>query len=338
MTKTDFYSQATQFLDTLFAQMRTKKISLQPHWSIDHLCYRANSAEGYLRLRNLFTDWSTLLIESEVNGRMIATFKLHKPVVYQGSTINLVELPAPKKGKVTIEGFEHIEVVCDVPLERIKTEFSHCRFDESGLAKPFNQELEIPLNQCALKFHYLSLESVIRLEKNKRVYQAILDSKVLEILKPYKPLVAGTFPLDLALENSDVDIILTAADLESLSQFLQGQFSLFSGFKAARTDVNGEPSLTVNFTIGDVPFELFAQRVESVEQRAYLHFQVEERLLGLADAQLAPKILALRRTGAKTEPAFAQILRLAGDPYQALLELQKKTDFQLAEIIQRSGT
>jgi hypothetical protein len=194
------------------------------------------------------------------------------------------------------------------------------------------------LNQCALKFHHLSLESVIRLEKNKKAYQAIQDSKVLEILKPYRPLVAGTFPLDINMENSDVDIILTNPDLNSLNQFLQSNFSLFSDFKSLLADVNGEPSLIVNFSIGDVPFELFAQKIESVQQKAYLHFQVEDRLLSLGNSLLAKKVLALRKAGAKTEPAFAQVLRLAGDPYQVLLDLQKKTDFQLAEIIQRSET
>lgn len=134
MTKDDFYSHALIFLESLFQQLHEKSVELQSHWNLDHLCFRVNSVERYRHFFKAFHEWSDLLIESEVNGRPISTFKLHDPLNFRSRLIDLVELPAPKAGKVTQEGFEHIEVVCDVSFQEIKHRFSHqCAFNESGL-------------------------------------------------------------------------------------------------------------------------------------------------------------------------------------------------------------
>lgn len=165
MTESDLFFQAITFLNTLFEQLRINQVRLQPQWPIDHLCYRATSLESYQALKNDFSKFGDLLIESQVNGRPIATYKLREPIFYKGYAIDVVELPAPKSGKTTIEGFEHAEVVCNIPFEQIINEHPQCQFDESGLKKEINKELEMILNACALKFHHQSLESVIHLEK-----------------------------------------------------------------------------------------------------------------------------------------------------------------------------
>lgn len=165
MQVNEFIYLANVFLDKLFAQLALNQIKIDKHWSIDHLCYRVSTEEAYKKFKNEFSSLGNLLIESEVNGRLISTFKLHKAIQYHGWLIDLVELPAPKKGKQTIEGFEHAEVVIDIPFEEIKRRYSHCQFDESGLKKNLNKELEIKLKDLAIKFHHMSLEQVIEVEK-----------------------------------------------------------------------------------------------------------------------------------------------------------------------------
>lgn len=165
MTLTELKNSADDFLKVIFQKMDQAGISLENHWSVDHLCYRTSSLEMYQSLKRDFLGFSELLIESEVNGRQIATFKLPAPLRYEGHQISVVELPAPKTGKTFIDGFEHLEIVCDVDFAEIKSRYPDCHFDESGLKKNFNAELEIKLGQHAIKFHHMSLEAVIEVEK-----------------------------------------------------------------------------------------------------------------------------------------------------------------------------
>ena len=227
----DFKIKAYKFLDSVFAQIHQHCIPVKTHWMIDHLCYRVATEAEYDKTKQQFLNLGDLLIESEVNGRLISTFKFFEPIQYRDWQIPLLELPAPKKGKPTKTDFEHIEIVCDIPFSEIKTQLKNCDVDISGLAKQFNQEFEVKLQDGAVKFHHLSLESVIRLEKNMQVYKALIESKVLTILKEYNPVVAGTFPLGVAVDNSDLDILCEYYDLKSLEELIKNHFGHFSGFK-----------------------------------------------------------------------------------------------------------
>jgi uncharacterized protein len=324
-----FYEQAQAFLQQLFQQLKYRKISIRDHWDIDHLCFRTDSEEGYQRRKAEFSSFGKMLIESPVNGRMISTFQLNDPILFQGRSIDLVELPAPKKGKLTKEGFEHIEIVVDQPFYEIKSALGHCQFDEGGLAKHLNQELEIELENCAIKFHHLSLKSVINLESQSQIYQALRESRVLELLKPYRPLVAGTFPLDLQTEGSDLDILMTIQKLEELPGLFENHFARMEQYQCRQISVDGQATVLASFRFQGVPFEVFAQRQESIRQRAYLHFQIEERLMRLGGQSFKQKVIDARAKGLKTEPAFAQILGLLGDPYEALLKLHARSENEL---------
>lgn len=327
MNTAQFHSLANQFLIHLFDDITRAKIKLPVHWDIDHLCYRAATEEGYQKLKNDFAAFGNLLIESVVNGRMIATFKLHEPVFFQDWRIDLVELPAPKKGKSTPEGFEHIEVVCDVSFHELETLYSHLALDKKGLSKEYNQELEICLGERNIKFHHSSLESVISLEKKEKVFRAIMDSNVLAVLKEFHPLIAGTFPLDIDTTLSDVDVLIRCSDFDSLRTILEFQFSGFADFLIREK----EQTLVCNFTYKEVPFEIFAEDVEPVRQTAYRHFQVEERLLKYLGEDFKTRVKGERTVGMKTEHAFAKLLNLQDDPYSALLQLSLMSGSDLAK-------
>lgn len=158
------HEKALIFLEKIFSILKANQIEIGS-WEIDHLCYRTSSMDNYAELKKLWSGNGELLIESEVNGRDIATYKLHEPVVFRDYIIPLVEVPAPKKGKLTPEGFEHIEVVIDVEFDEIMKRFSHMSFDTKALAKELNPELVIKFDDCSIKFHHMSLEKVIEIEK-----------------------------------------------------------------------------------------------------------------------------------------------------------------------------
>ncbi|MEZ4873648.1 MAG: DUF4269 domain-containing protein [Bdellovibrionales bacterium] len=191
----------------------------------------------------------------------------------------------------------------------------------------------ISLEKYAVKFHHLSLESVVNLENNEEVFEAICKSKVLSLLKKYRPLIAGTFPLGISQKESDVDVLLTANDLDGLVDEIENNFKNEASFEVYCSEQSGERYILARFKIDEVPFELFGQCIETVKQRAYKHFQIEERLLKLGGGGFKNRIQELRADGIKTELAFIKALNLSGDPYLKLLELHSSSDNELRHIL-----
>jgi len=325
MTEKEFYQLAFQFLEKIFLKINAHAIVLEDHWDIDHLCYRVETVERYTELKNSLMQFTEILIESPVNGRLISTFKLRQPLQFKKFKIDLVELPAPKPNKMTPEGFEHIEIVCDVPFSDLINRYPQIALNQAGLNKEINQELEFCLGDVNLKFHHLSLESVIEVEKNPSLVEAFQNLELFSRLKKYQPLIAGSFPLGLQNNDSDVDILLQAQDLKKLEAELRQYYGNMLNYLAQFELVDGLPTLVVNFQYQNRGFEFFAQDCEPVRQRAYLHFLIEERLLKWGGATFKRRVLEKRQQGLKTEPAFAEVLAISTDPYQALLELQKKS-------------
>lgn len=77
------------------------------------------------------------------------------------------------------------------------------------------------------------------------------------------------------------------------------------------------------------PFELFGDHRPVDQQRGWIHFEVEWRLLALDGGTLRRAVGKLRADGLKTEPAFAAVLGISGDPYRGLLQLAAETDAEL---------
>lgn len=322
MKEIEFYHKAQEFLYQLSHEMEGAGLKLEPHWDIDHICYRADSEDHYVALKNSFEAFGRLLIESEVNGRLIATFKLFTPIIYQDWRIDLVELPAPKIGKLTVPGFEHIEIVCDEPFDFLMEKYKSFPLVTKGLQKHYNQELEIEFGERNLKFHHSSLASVINMELNQKVWSAVSNSKILNHFKSHYPLIAGTFPLGVNIPTSDVDVLLYSDNLQALEEKLKNQYSNQSDFEISQTEVDGLPTLICQFNWENVPFEVFAQKRHPVKQKAYRHFLIEERLLKLGGDHFYQKVLSARGGGLKTELAFGKVLGL-DNPYEELLTLQK---------------
>jgi len=64
---------------------------------------------------------------------------------------------------------------------------------------------------------------------------------------------------------------------------------------------------------------------------------VERRLLAMGGERFRAAVMRQRHQGAKTEPAFAAVLALPGDPYQAMLDLEAQPDAVLAALLRRRG-
>ena len=143
----------------------------------------------------------------------------------------------------------------------------------------------------------------------------------LPALAAFDPHVAGTPPLGLDLPTSDIDILCHAPDAHMFTETVWATFGQRTGFSIKQRLCVDRPVIA-SVVAYNWDFGLFGQAEPVPEQRGWRHFLVERRLLSLSGVGFRTAVMAERRAGAKTEPAFAAVLRLRGDPYQAMLNIE----------------
>lgn len=164
-------------------------------------------------------------------------------------------------------------------------------------------------------------------------FQTVLDElDLLAELSAYEPTVIGTPPLAIDIESSDIDIACTVADLEVFTSDITARFAAVQDFSVELVTTFPAPAVRAAFLSHGWEIELFCQTLPIREQHGVRHFHVERRLLE-AEPELRPRVLARKRAGQKTEPAFAALLCLDGDPYAAMLGLEDYSDVELAQLI-----
>jgi hypothetical protein len=157
--------------------------------------------------------------------------------------------------------------------------------------------------------------------RQKAAYTVLTDGKIMDKLEEFDPILVGTIPIEIDIENSDLDIICCVKNKEIFIERAVHYFENEIGFKITEHD---DPySITVQFTIDDFDIELFGQSIPTKRQLAYRHMIVEHELLLKKGKAFKQRIIELKRQGFKTEPAFAKELGLEGEPYAALLKFEK---------------
>ncbi|MEK4344651.1 DUF4269 domain-containing protein [Paenibacillus sp. FSL P4-0184] len=157
----------------------------------------------------------------------------------------------------------------------------------------------------------------------KEVYNLLLELDIMNLLKDYNPLLVGTIPLGIQVEGSDLDIICEVYDPMKFKALVVRYFGAMEGFVSESRVVQGIPRTKINFMVKGWPIELFGQPRRTELQNGYLHMIVEAEILAQMDDDFRERIILLKSSGCKTEPAFAKAMGLEGDPYEALLELKK---------------
>lgn len=169
-------------------------------------------------------------------------------------------------------------------------------------------------------------------------YQQVIDQLgLIATLADFDPDVIGTPPLGIAVEGSDIDIACSALDLSVFATHARARFEHHHAFEIHDIQHLSEPACVAKFHALNWDIELFCQTMPTHEQWGVRHFYIEQRLLNLSPA-LKPKVIALKQKGIKTEPAFAQLLGLKGDPYEAMLELEMMSDDDIKALYLREGS
>jgi hypothetical protein len=151
-------------------------------------------------------------------------------------------------------------------------------------------------------------------------------------LASFDPHVAGTPPLGIDVPGSDIDILCHAPDLQVFADKLWSTCAAFEDFSLHQWTQSTRPILCT-FTHAGWAFEIFGDARPITQQEGWRHFCVEQRLLALGGSSFQQAILDQRYAGLKTEPAFAAVLGLAGDPYEALLALDGASDEVLVDLL-----
>ncbi|TPK59126.1 DUF4269 domain-containing protein [Mesorhizobium sp. B2-4-19] len=165
---------------------------------------------------------------------------------------------------------------------------------------------------------------------------AVAGVRVAEHLKDFDWRIVGTPPLGIATANSDIDIICHASDYERFAKVVWGSFGYCLNF-SLRQWTSGGRCVVCDFFFDGWEFQVFGDCRAIVDQSAWRHFVVEQRLLNLGGETLRQRVFAERLEGLKTEPAFAKVLGLDGDPFSEMQKLFEAKDEHLHLLIARNS-
>lgn len=157
------------FLKQIVQEIKEEGFDLADFVQMDHMCYRVPSLELYEAKKQELATVGTLLGEFQVNGRPIATFRLHDPVRYEQWRIDAIELPAPKEGSETQEGLEHVELVLFDDKEDFLKKYADKQFDMRAADRGVNPEISFRLPTYTVKFHLLNLPTVLYLQSKLKM-------------------------------------------------------------------------------------------------------------------------------------------------------------------------
>lgn len=152
---------ALPFLEKLFHQLAKDGIAVSDY-EMDHICYRVASESRYEALKQQLLGMSSLLGETMIGGRPIATFRLAAPIRFRDREVWVLELPAPKPGSPYPEGYEHVEFVIDGSFEDFMGRYPQLTFQTKAMQKPVNADIQLEYDGFGVKFHRQSLEYVIK--------------------------------------------------------------------------------------------------------------------------------------------------------------------------------
>lgn len=156
---------------------------------------------------------------------------------------------------------------------------------------------------------------------------------LIRLLDRFRPVLAGTFPLGLQVGGSDIDILCEVPNLESFEAFAVDNPAWFGEATIRRATHLTPEACVIHLELSGFDVELFGQPLSVFRQSAFRHMVIEGRLLAMGGDRLANRVRSLKANGMKTEPAFADVLGLRGDPYVALLELESVSNASLARLL-----
>ena len=170
-------------------------------------------------------------------------------------------------------------------------------------------------------------------DRQRHAYALLEALALLDTLRPFDPALVSTTCLNLDVQGSDLDVICEVRSPSAFEKIVREAYAEYSRF---HVDKREDDTRVARFDTPAFPVEIFAAPQPVERQYAWRHLGVMKRLLRLAPS-LRPRVRDLKREGFATEAAFAALLDLPGNPYDALLTLEGKTNDQLARLVRNTA-
>ncbi|PKK38257.1 diadenosine tetraphosphate hydrolase [Siphonobacter sp. SORGH_AS_0500] len=158
--------------------------------------------------------------------------------------------------------------------------------------------------------------------RQKKAYQVLSTYQIFEKLSAYDPLLVGTIPLAIDIENSDLDVICCFTEQQEFRETVTRLFQSEKDFKIWDNNRLESEAVVASFRIDSSELEVFGQHIPTRQQLGYRHMIIEYKILQERGEDFRQEIITLKKQGIKTEPAFAKLLALEGNPYQELLKFE----------------
>lgn len=159
-------------------------------------------------------------------------------------------------------------------------------------------------------------------QKQQSAFEVLTRNSILESLKEFSPILVGTIPINIAIENSDLDIICYWKNKSDFIQKLTYLFEKEQHFSIREITIDNQESVVANFILDDFEIEIFGQNVPTELQNGYRHMVIEDKILQSKGEDFRLEIIKLKKSGIKTEPAFGMLLGLTGNVYKELLDFK----------------
>jgi hypothetical protein len=168
--------------------------------------------------------------------------------------------------------------------------------------------------------HYLQSGT----SRQRQAYQAWRALGLGVVLHDFGPLITGTIPLDIDVAGSDLDVCceVALAAQDAFEALVRRHYGHLPAFRVSRIASRGHAAIVCGFSYEGLPVEVFGQALPTMQQYAFRHLVVEAAILEAGGEPWRTAVRQLKQRGLKTEPAFAQLLHLPSDPYEALLTLE----------------
>jgi len=159
--------------------------------------------------------------------------------------------------------------------------------------------------------------------RQQKAFEVLNENLILQKLWDFTPVLVGTIPINIAIDSSDLDVACYWKDKNHFIEIVKQNFSEENHFQMYEKEISGKEAIVANFFTDNFEIEIFGQNIPVEEQFGFRHMIIEAKILEEKGEDFRQKIIELKKFGIKTEPAFAQLLNLKGDPYEALLNFKK---------------